>query len=317
MRTPSTADPRAWRADTVDQRQHWFYPLSPPCLAELDESIQRPGGRPRATTEMRAARSECPACAQELGPVRTALESGRGFAILRGLTHERYSPEELQARYWLLGQLLGRPVEQNVQGTLLYDVRDTGQDVRSGARFSVTNAQSGFHTDNSFGPSVVDYVGLLCLRTARRGGLSQAVSGYSVYRELLARRPDVLEALARPWHIDRRGGLRPGEAPTAQYPVLSRDGRGLTYRYLRYWVESGHDKAGQPLDAARREALDALDAVLGDPALRAEFALEPGDLFLVNNRWVLHNRTAFEDHPEPGRGRHLVRLWLRAGDDAG
>jgi alpha-ketoglutarate-dependent taurine dioxygenase len=223
----------------------------------------------------------------------------------------------MQDRYWLLGQLLGRPVEQNVQGTLLYDVRDTGQDVRSGARFSVTNAESGFHTDNSFGPSVVDYVGLLCLRTAKRGGLSQVVSGYSVYHELRTRHPDVLEVLARPWYIDRRSGLRPGDAPTVQYPVLSWDDRGLTYRYLRYWIESGHEKAGQPLSAAQGKALDVLDAVLGDPALRVEFALEPGDLFFVNNRWILHNRTAFEDHPEPGKRRHLVRLWLRARDEAG
>ena len=32
----------------------------------------------------------------------------------------------------------------------------------------------------------------------------------------------------------------------------------------------------------------------------------------INNRWILHNRTAFEDHPEPERRRHLVRLWLRS-----
>jgi alpha-ketoglutarate-dependent taurine dioxygenase len=52
--------------------------------------------------------------------------------------------------------------------------------------------------------------------------------------------------------------------------------------------------------------------VLNEPALRVEFALEQGDLFFVNNRWILHNRTAFEDHPEAEQRRHLVRLWLRA-----
>ena len=31
----------------------------------------------------------------------------------------------------------------------------------------------------------------------------------------------------------------------------------------------------------------------------------------VNNRWILHNRTAFEDHAELARRRHYVRLWLR------
>jgi alpha-ketoglutarate-dependent taurine dioxygenase len=206
--------------------------------------------------------------------------------------------------------LLGQPIEQNVHGVLLYDVRDTGQDVRAGARFSVTNAESSFHTDNSFGSAIVDYVGLLCLRTAKRGGLSQVVSGYTAHEELLARHPGALEVLSQPWHIDRRGGLRPGDAPTVYYPLLSRNAHGLTYRYMRYWVETGHETAGQPLSSAKREALNVLDAVLNEPALRVEFALAPGDLFFVNNRWILHNRTAFEDHPEPEQRRHLVRLWL-------
>ena len=54
----------------------------------------------------------------------------------------------------MIGQLLGEPIAQNVQGTLLYDVRDSGQDVARGARFSVTNYESSFHTDNSFGEAV-------------------------------------------------------------------------------------------------------------------------------------------------------------------
>jgi hypothetical protein len=35
--------------------------------------------------------------------------------------------------------------------------------------------------------------------------------------------------------------------------------------------------------------------------------------FFINNRWTLHNRTAFDDHPEPERRRHHVRLWLQKG----
>ena len=44
---------------------------------------------------------------------------------------------------------------------------------------------------------------------------------------------------------------------------------------------------------------------------RAEFALKPGDMYFINNRWILHNRTSFEDYPEMERRRHLVRLWLQ------
>jgi len=312
MLTHTITDARAWRSRTIDDRQAWYYPLSPRCLAALDKTIHCLREQPRPTLDLCAAALPLADCAREFQPVRSALEEGRGFVILKGPTPERYSPLEMQTCYWLIGQMLGRPIEQNVQGTLLYDVRDTGQDVRYGARFSVTNAESSFHTDNSFGAGVADYVGLLCIHTAKSGGLSQLVSGYSIHNELLTRHRDALEVLYHPLHIDRRGGLRPGEPPTVPYPVLAWDGRSLMYRYLRYWIESGHEKIGQPLSDAQRRALDLLDEVANDPSLRVEFALEPGDLYFINNRWILHNRTAFEDHAEPEQRRHLVRLWLRA-----
>jgi alpha-ketoglutarate-dependent taurine dioxygenase len=317
MLTHAVTDPQAWRATTIDESGSWYYVLSERCLAALDETIHRLGEQPQAITGLCPTLELGAACTDALTPVQAALESGRGFAILRGLTRERYSPRELQIGYWLIGRLLGEPVEQNVQGTLLYDVRDTGQDVRSGARFSVTNAESSFHTDNSFGSGVVDYVGLLCLQGAKRGGLSQVVSGYSVHSALAARHPEVVAVLQQTWHIDRRGGLRPGDTPTVQYPVLCWDERGLTYRYLRHWIEAVHDKIGQPFSAAQRRALEVLDGVLNDPSLRAEFALEPGEVFFINNRWILHNRTAFEDPTEPAHRRHLIRLWLRRNSGPG
>src|SRR5262249_29875574 len=222
-------------------------------------------------------------------------------------------PQEWLILYWLVGQVLGRPMEQNVQGTLLYDVRDTGQDVRSGVRFSVTRAGSRFHTDNSFGDEILDYVGLLCLNPARSGGQSQLVSGYAVEQELQAHHPDVWQILHRPFHIDRRGGLRPGDEPTARFPVLSEGRGGLLIRYLRYWIETGHQKAELPFTPEPVGAFDALDAGASDRRLRVEFTLKPGEMLFVNNRWILHNRTAFEDYPEPERRRHYVRLWLGAG----
>ncbi len=35
-----------------------------------------------------------------------------------------------------------------------------------------------------------------------------------------------------------------------------------------------------------------------------------GDVQLVHNHTLLHDRTGFEDWPEPDRKRHLLRLWL-------
>jgi hypothetical protein len=37
-----------------------------------------------------------------------------------------------------------------------------------------------------------------------------------------------------------------------------------------------------------------------------------GDIQWLKNSVVLHARTEFEDHPEPERKRHLLRLWLKS-----
>lgn len=315
MLTSIITDARAWQASTIDERASWYYALPERYSSAVDRTIQKWRHSSRPLTELVASEYLDAACAEDLEPVRKLLERGRGFAILSGVPRERYSGPEFQEIYWLVGQLLGHPVEQNVQGTLLYDVRDEGKDVRRGARFSVTSAETGFHTDNSFGETVVDYVGLLCLNAAKEGGLNQVVSGYTLHNELLARHPDVLAILYQPFHIDRRGGVRPGDPPTIASPILRWDGQELLWRYLRYWVEVGHEKADQPLTAAQKRALDILDGVLRERELHVEFALKPGDMFFTNNRWVFHNRSAFEDHAEPERRRHYVRLWLRKNSE--
>jgi hypothetical protein len=310
MLTHAINDPRAWRASTVDERRSWYYPLSQRCLAALDETLSQIKDKLRTPTDICVPETPLADCAEELRPLLAALERGRGFVIIEGLTRG-YTDAEQQAAYWLVGQLLGSPCPQNGQGTLLYDVRDTGQRVSSGARFSVTNAETGFHTDNSFGEATIDYVGLLCVRTAKSGGANQLVSGYSLHNELLVQCPEVMEALYQPFHVDRRGGLRPGDTPTIQFPILHWDAQELVCRYLRYWIEAGHEKAAQPLTAVQKRALEALDQVVRDPELQVEFTLRPGDMFFINNRWILHNRSAFTDHAEPERRRHYVRLWLQ------
>jgi alpha-ketoglutarate-dependent taurine dioxygenase len=308
--TQDHTDPRAWQSDTLTDRSAWFHPLPERCLEAVAQAVrQRPPGQP--VTQLQASDALRDACAAGLAPARDALEHGTGFVIIEGPPSGHFSADDLQALYWLVGQLLGRPMEQNVQGTLLYDVRDTGQDVRYGARFSVTNAETSFHTDNSFGAEVLDYVGLLCLQPAQSGGLSQLVSAYAAHNELRQRHPDILELLYQPFHVDRRGGSRPGEAPTVRFPIFAWDRAELTCRYLRYWIEVGHEKVGEPLTAEQTRALDVLDEVLNERPLRVEFFLRPGEMFFINNRWLFHNRTAFVDHPEPERRRHYVRLWVR------
>ena len=45
-------------------------------------------------------------------------------------------------------------------------------------------------------------------------------------------------------------------------------------------------------------------------ALCGDFRLQAGDILFLNNWVTFHRRTAFEDHSEPERRRHLMRMWL-------
>jgi hypothetical protein len=58
------------------------------------------------------------------------------------------------------------------------------------------------------------------------------------------------------------------------------------------------------------EVLDLLDELLPADQFCYSMKLDRGDLQLLNNYVVIHSRTNFEDHEEPERKRHLLRLWL-------
>ena len=305
----SAAAPRAWRAATIDEQDHWIHLLPDDCLAQLVRG-RRQGADQALGQEPFDAERMAP-CIEALAPVRRDLEQGRGFALIGRLPVERMAPADAQAAYWSLGQCLGRPSVQNIEGALLYDVRDTGQQVSQGARFSVTNAESTFHTDNAFNPQLPDTVGLLCLQTARRGGRSQLLSAHALHGELVRSHPEVLETLYGSWHFDRRGQFAQGEAPVSQYPIFNRAGDELTMRYMHYYIEVGQQRTGRAFSPPQSRALQILEEVIHRPDLRVEFDLHPGQMLFTNNRWILHNRTGFDDYPEPQRRRHYVRLWLQ------
>jgi Taurine catabolism dioxygenase TauD, TfdA family len=61
------------------------------------------------------------------------------------------------------------------------------------------------------------------------------------------------------------------------------------------------------------DALDAVHFAAEKHALAVKHI--KGDIFLINNLATLHGREAFtngfEDKTDGGKGRHLMRLWLR------
>jgi alpha-ketoglutarate-dependent taurine dioxygenase len=252
------------------------------------------------------------ACRRMMSTVKETLAAGVGFAIVDRLPMDEFSKDEAKAVYWILSQLVCRPVAQSWDGKMIYDVTDLGKPPGNGVRPDVTNAEQNFHTDNSYNLCAPDYVALLCLRPAMEGGISSIVSFHTVYNEMLAKHPHLVDRLFAPYLFDRNKEHAPDAPPVINHPLMQVSNGRLTSRLSHRHVVNGYRMAGIPLDPLGEEALETLEATMNQPHLAREFFFEPGQIQIVDNRRLGHRRTGYIDFAEPDRKRHLVRLWLRA-----
>jgi len=93
------------------------------------------------------------------------------------------------------------------------------------------------------------------------------------------------------------------------YPIFQTEGDRLRFRYMRYWIETGHEKTGWAVPTLLKIAMDLLDDQL-DEECAFHDALERGDMVFANNSIIAHARDAFENDPD-SPPRHLVRAWLQ------
>ena len=231
---------------------------------------------------------------------------GRGFVVIKGLPVEGWTKREAAIAFLIIGGQLGTLRMQNAAGHLLGHVRDLGRSSEDpNTRIYQTRERQTFHTDSC------DVVGLMCLRTAKSGGLSSLVSSTTIFNEMRRRRPDLLKVLMQPIETDRRGETPAGSKPYFNIPVFNYHEGLVSAIYQRQYIESARRFPDvPPLTPQQIEALDLFDELANDPKLHLLMELEPGDIQLVHNHTILHDRTAFEDFPEPERKRHLLRLWL-------
>ena len=307
----------AWRGVDFAGPEEWTYRPEHSAWTELDAAMRRAleAGRPISTLTI--ADFHAPSFASAGAALRQDLESGRGFVVIRGMPIDRYSDQEAAILYWGIATHLGTPIPQNAKDEYLFSVRDEGYNFQrdygaAGVRISKTASAIDFHTDSSaaYAGYTPEIVSLLGLRKAKSGGASAIVSAQTVHNILRDERPDCLRRLYDPYYFDRRAELRPGESPTLLAPVFT-CGDALAIRYFRFNLLRGHETAAVPLTQADLDPLDFLESVCRREELAVNFEMEPGDMQFVNNKFVLHSRTAFEDHAEPERRRDFLRLWMK------
>jgi hypothetical protein len=303
---PSVHGPSAWYGPDMAARRDWIVQLSEEDIAEIERAAEKLVTAQVPIPSIRREDFPLPTFGPRLRQILDEVLNGRGFVLLRGLPVERWSILQSATAFFGMGTHLGNARSQNAKGHVLGHVKDLGRSSSDpNARIYETTERQGYHTDSS------DIVGLLCLHRAKSGGLSSLISSVTVFNEMRKRRPDLLCCLFDPIETDRRGEVAEGQKPYFSIPVFNWHAGLLSTIYQRKYIESARRLPGvPPLTAQQRAALDLFDQLVDDPTFNLQMDFHPGDVQLVHNHSLLHDRTAFEDWPEPERKRHLLRLWL-------
>jgi len=299
LKLPITAA-SAWTGADLRNDGSWIRTLSDEAANELvaaTNDVKRAGYE---FPDFGRSHFRIPELAKNLTDIAEELENGRGFVLLRGLPMEQFDDQQLQIAFYGIGLNMGQPVRQNPAGDLLGLVMNVGDPDDRQTRVYETNHYLPFHTDPS------DVVGLLCVRKAETGGLSSLVSTATVYNTIVHKHPEFLALLYRPmWYAHL------GEDLPSLSPIFSFHKGKHACRYLRQYIELGHELRELPLSSIEIEMLDLIDSITHQENLCLEMMLEPGDLQFANNYAIMHSRTAFVDDSRPGHRRKMLRLWLK------
>ncbi len=310
--------PSVWNGKDIQNSTRWIRDLTPAHLAELDKSLQAVKAKGLDWSQVTKENFPITGFDDLFDSIREELENGSGILKLRGWPVTKYDEADLRIMYNGFSKHLATPVFQNRSGEMMRAIRDEGAHV--GKTYGETKDQKGgtflssyartlssgelrFHTDRT------DVVTLLCVRQARKGGVSKLASSPAVHNEMLKRRPDLVDVLYKDVWRSRFG--EEGVTKETAYPLPLfgvRDGK-FTSHYSQTFIDAAELATDVPKQTdQQREALTLLREIAQEICM--EMVLNPGDLQLINSHVTYHGRTSFEDDASTSNDRLLLRLWL-------
>ena len=299
----------AWLGSTLDYRQDGLWQLSVVELAEIAAALTTLNKHGDLDlSEITPENFPLPTVGRFLTRLRDELWSGRGFVLIRGLSRERYSDDDLARIYCGLGVHLGEIIPQSGNGELLGHVLNVADLVDEQVRGYRSAQAQNMHSDGH------DVVSLLCLREAKAGGASRIASAAAIHDRMIETNPGLARVLY--------GGMPVMRSRT---DAERGDGRIVTPHNVALFTEtdgvfSSCVHVAQTRDAARagyfdisseqEAALELFCELSSSPEFYLDMDIAPGDIQFLNNRVIVHGRTAYQDHEDVNRRRHLMRLWV-------
>ena len=247
----------------------------------------------------------------EILEFKKKILGGFGLFIINGACLKDFSLKEKISIYTLIAEILGELIIQNIKQEKIVEIKDVGKSMQTGGRYHETKEGGSHHTDSPQWEDVPDYLGLFCVHNAKKGGTNLFLSAYTIHNRILKGRKDLLNILYEKFYFDKRGEFKEGESSTVFEPIFKfKDGK-LYFRYLRNYIDAGHDIQNQPLSESQKEALTYLDNSMLEEDMIMSYDLKPDDMVFSDNHWIVHGRTAFEDYDDPNLKRLMLRTWIK------
>ena len=239
------------------------------------------------------------------------LLDGVGLFVIDGICMESFSVKEKTSIYTLAAKILGELIIQNIQQEKIVEVKDVGKSMKTGGRYHETKEGGSHHTDSPQWKNVPDYIGLFCVHNAKKGGTNLFLSAYTIHNRILQERKDLLDIFYEKFHFDKRGEFKDGESPTVFEPIFELKDEKLYFRYLRNYIDAGHDIQNKPLSQPQKDALTYLDSLMRVEDIAMKYDLKPGDMVFSDNHWIVHGRMLFEDYDDENLKRFMLRTWIK------
>mmetsp|Transcript_6918 Transcript_6918/g.10535 ORF Transcript_6918/g.10535 Transcript_6918/m.10535 type:complete len:257 (+) Transcript_6918:17-787(+) len=234
--------------------------------------------------------------------------------------------------YYILSSFIGK-VDGGARGKL-FDVKDANINALDKVKgdnvlFSVSNSECSWHTDGASIDRVYDIVGLMCIFPASEGGEFFVSNACNAHSELQKKIPEFIR-----WEYERplpRDILENGKGKGVRniasllsrsrdilamrirynaYPIYTIDGDRMRFRYMRHWIETGHEKTNWRVPTFLKIAMDLLDDQLDEECCFNQ-RLNSGEIMFGNNSLLAHARSSFKDNEKDAPRRHLLRAWIQ------
>ena len=293
----------AWTSVLADKKQQFVVDLDSEVIEELIQ--QRNELNNLTESDLPLLRN------QILNFKKIILLDGVGLFIISGTCMKNFSLKEKKIIYKLVVKILGELLIQNIHQEKIIEIKDVGKSMKTGGRYHETKEGGSHHTDSPQWKDVPDYLSMLCVNSAKKGGSNLFLSAYTIHNKIFQEKKDLLNLFYEKFHFDKRGEFKDGESPTVFEPIFEFKNEKLYFRYLRNYIDAGHDIQNQPLSQYQKDALDYLDDLMRREEMILKYDLKSGDMIFSDNHWVVHGRTPFEDYDDQNKKRLMLRTWIK------